>query len=74
MAIVGLDYKVELGDTLTLLARRFLGHDDFDVIYQANRSLIKNPDMIPVGITLKIPINERRQMNFIGQKRPDGFW
>lgn len=44
------------GSRLTLLALKYYGHKAFWVyIYQANKSVIKNPDDIPTGTTIRIP-------------------
>lgn len=44
------------GTRLTRLATKYYGHRDFWVyIYEANRDLIKNPDVLPMGVSIKIP-------------------
>jgi nucleoid DNA-binding protein/nucleoid-associated protein YgaU len=44
------------GNRLTLLALKYYGHKAFWVyIYQANKSVINNPDNIPTGTTIRIP-------------------
>lgn len=44
------------GSRLTLLALKYYGHKAFWVyLYQANKSVIKNPDNIPTGTTIRIP-------------------
>lgn len=44
------------GTRLTRLATKYYGHRDFWVyIYEANRDLIKNPDVLPLGVSIKIP-------------------
>lgn len=44
------------GDRLTILAEKYYGHKDYWVyIYEANRGVIKNPDAVSSGMTLKIP-------------------
>jgi LysM repeat protein len=49
-------YTVRPGDTLSLIAQRFYGNPArWQWILQANRSKIKNPDMIFVGEVLSIP-------------------
>jgi len=52
-------YTVKAGDTLISIAERIYGDDPkrtFQDIYEANKVLIgDNPDLIKVGMTLKIP-------------------
>lgn len=44
------------GDTLKLLARRYFGTPDrFMEIYEANRDVLPNPEVLPIGAELKIP-------------------
>lgn len=44
------------GDRLTLLAEKYYGHKDYWVyIFEANKSVIKNPDAVSAGMRLKIP-------------------
>ena len=49
-------YTVRPGDTLSSIAQRFYGSPkDWQRLYQANRSVIKNPDAIFPGEVLNIP-------------------
>ena len=49
-------YAVHSGDTLSDIARRQYGKAaDWPVLYYANQKTIKNPDIIQVGQTLRIP-------------------
>ncbi|MBV9794424.1 MAG: LysM peptidoglycan-binding domain-containing protein [Actinobacteria bacterium] len=49
-------YTVARGDTLSSIARRFYGHAaDWNRLYQANRSIISDPNTIFVGQVLRIP-------------------
>ena len=52
-------YTVKAGDTLISIAERIYGESSkstFQDIYEANKALIgDNPDLIKVGMTLKIP-------------------
>ena len=49
-------YTVRAGDTLSSIALRFYGSTaDWKVLYQANRSVITNPDVIVPGEVLTIP-------------------
>lgn len=53
---VGRTHQVADGDTLRLLARRYLGSPDrFMEIYEANRDVLPNPEVLPIGAELKIP-------------------
>jgi nucleoid-associated protein YgaU len=52
-------HKVTDGDTLVSLAERFLGSASrANEIYEANRSMIANPQLLPIGIELKIPFQD----------------
>jgi LysM repeat protein len=49
-------YTVESGDTLSKLAKRFLGDTSrYMDIFNINKDQLKDPDMIKVGQRLKIP-------------------
>src|SRR6185312_7434330 len=49
-------HTVRSGDTLSSIAQRFYGHAaDWRLLYQANRSVVHDPDMIFPGEVLKIP-------------------
>jgi nucleoid-associated protein YgaU len=49
-------HRVVDGDTLPKLAERYLGSADrFSEIYEANRDLLQSPDVLPIGLSLKIP-------------------
>ncbi len=49
-------YTVRAGDTLSSIAQRFYGNPaDWQVIFQANRSVIQNPNLIFQGEVLQIP-------------------
>jgi nucleoid-associated protein YgaU len=44
------------GDTLGNLAQRYLGSDDrADEIFAANRDVLKDPELLPIGAVLTIP-------------------
>ncbi len=50
------DYVVQSGDSLSLIAQRFYGsskHANF--IYQSNRDILRSMDDISIGQTLKLP-------------------
>ena len=52
----GKTYTVAAGDSLSKIAKREYGDGNaWNRIYEANRDIIKNPDLIYPGQTLKIP-------------------
>lgn len=54
-------YTVKEGETLTRISLRFYGTKDlWPYIVQHNRDVIKNPDNVPYGTTLRIPELEKR--------------
>jgi LysM repeat protein len=51
-------YTVRAGDTLSSIAQRFYGQAaDWSRLYQANRSVVHNPDMIFPGDVLDVPFD-----------------
>ncbi len=49
-------YTIESGDTLGAIAKRFLGNAmDYPKIFEANREVIKDPDLIYPGQKIRIP-------------------
>jgi nucleoid-associated protein YgaU len=49
-------YIVQKGDSLSKIAKKFYGSaNDWKRIHEANKALIKNPDLIQPGWTLTIP-------------------
>jgi nucleoid-associated protein YgaU len=49
-------YVVKQGDSLSKIAKQEYGNtDDWRRIYDANRDIIKNPDLIYPGQTLRLP-------------------
>lgn len=49
-------YVVKEGDSLSKIAKREYGDaDDWRKIFEANRDVIKDPDLIYPGQTLKLP-------------------
>ncbi|HEY4312202.1 MAG TPA: LysM peptidoglycan-binding domain-containing protein [Pirellulales bacterium] len=49
-------HKIADGDTLSGLAVRYLGSADrYREIYELNREVLANPDLLPIGTELKIP-------------------
>jgi nucleoid-associated protein YgaU len=51
-----ISYTVQSGDTLSAIAKKFLGNaNDYMDIYNANRDQLTDPDKIKPGQVLKIP-------------------
>ncbi len=49
-------YKVKAGDTLSKIAEKIYGDAaKFEVIFEANKDILKNANDIKVGQVLKIP-------------------
>ena len=49
-------YTVQPGDTLSKLAKQFLGNaGDYMKIFNANKDQLSDPNLIKVGQVLKIP-------------------
>lgn len=49
-------YEIQKGDTLSAIAKRFLGNArDYPKIFEANREVIKDPDLIYPGQKIRIP-------------------
>ncbi len=49
-------YTIEAGDSLSKIAKHFYGDaGKWRQIFEANRDVIKDPDMIHPGHTIKIP-------------------
>ena len=49
-------YTVVAGDSLSKIAKKFYGNaNQWKKIFEANTDIIKNPDLIKPGQTLKIP-------------------
>ena len=56
-AAAGKTYVVQKGDSLSKIAKDEYGNaeNDWHKIFEANRDIIKDPDLIYPGQTLKIP-------------------
>ena len=49
-------HKIVDGDTLATLAERYLGDAGRSLeLYEVNRDLLPNPEVLPIGLELKIP-------------------
>ena len=52
----GTTYTVQAGDTLSAIAKKFLGNaNEYMAIFNANRDQLTDPDKIKPGQVLKIP-------------------
>jgi nucleoid-associated protein YgaU len=51
-------YVIEKGDTLSAIAKKYYGKaSDYPRIFEANREVIKDPDMIFPGQKIRIPVD-----------------
>jgi nucleoid-associated protein YgaU len=51
-------YIIKKGDTLSAIAKQFYGKaNDYPKIFEANREVIKNPDLIFPGQKIRIPLS-----------------
>jgi nucleoid-associated protein YgaU len=51
-------YEIVSGDTLSAIAKRYYGKaSEYPRIFEANREVIKNPDLIYVGQKIRIPLD-----------------
>ena len=56
VAGAGTTYTVQAGDTLSAIAKKFLGNaNEYMAIFNANRDQLDDPDKIKPGQVLKIP-------------------
>lgn len=52
--------KIKEGDRLASYARKFYGHKAFWIyIYEENKDIIKDPNNIPIGVEIKIPMPDK---------------
>jgi nucleoid-associated protein YgaU len=50
-------YVIQQGDTLSAVAKKFLGNaNDYPKIFEANREVIKDPNLIYPGQKIRIPL------------------
>ncbi|MDD3080171.1 MAG: HU family DNA-binding protein [Paludibacter sp.] len=64
--------EVKPGSMLTVISERYYGLRDFWVyIYEANKSIIKDPDKIPSGTIVKIPKLDKRLIDKNNQQCVD---
>jgi nucleoid-associated protein YgaU len=53
-------YTIKKGDTLSAIAKREYGKaQEWHAIFEANRDIIKDPDKIFPGQTIKLPVREQ---------------
>lgn len=51
-------YVIQSGDTLSGIAKKYLGNAmDYPKIFEANKEVIKNPDLIYPGQKIRIPLS-----------------
>ena len=51
-------YLIQKGDSLSAIAKRYYGNaNDYPRIFEANREVIKNPDLIYPGQKIRIPMD-----------------
>lgn len=52
-------YTIQSGDSLWAIAQKHLGNgNDYTKIFEANKEVIKNPDLIYPGQKIRIPLGE----------------
>ena len=62
-------HKIIDGDSLALLAERYLGSASrASEIFAANRNVLSQPEILPIGVELKIPRADRAPAQGIPQK------
>ncbi len=50
------EYRIRKSDTLADIAERYLGSSDrAGELFDANRDVLRSPDLLPVGTMLRIP-------------------
>jgi nucleoid-associated protein YgaU len=58
-ASTAFEHKIADGDTLSKLAERYLGRGErYLEIYELNRGILASPDLLPIGLVIKIPPRE----------------
>lgn len=54
------EYRIRKSDTLADIAERYLGSSDrAGELFDANRDVLRSPDLLPVGTMLRIPRQPR---------------
>jgi nucleoid-associated protein YgaU len=55
-------HRIIDGDTLEELAKRYLGSADRSgELFNANRNVLADPKLLPIGVELRIPLTDARQ-------------
>ena len=63
-------HKIIDGDSLALLAERYLGSASRAMeIYEANRNVLAQPEILPIGVELKIPRADQASTQSLSQSR-----
>lgn len=61
---LSIQIKLKNGMRLALLAEQYYGNKVFWVyIYEANKNVIKNPNILPIGVTIDIPAKSMYSIN-----------
>lgn len=64
-------HRIVDGDTLSGLAQRYLGSSKrFTEIFEANRDQLPSPDLLPIGVVLRIPSDDSTQAAKSGLQGP----
>ncbi|MGB6044365.1 MAG: LysM peptidoglycan-binding domain-containing protein [Pirellulales bacterium] len=54
------EHTIVNGDTLSRIAKRYLGNADrHREIYELNRDVLRDPDVLPIGQTIRLPSREQ---------------
>lgn len=66
-----LTHKIADGDTLTTLAARYLGDANrWQQLFDENRDVLSNPDLLPIGRVIRIPQGEPAVKEVVSQVEP----
>jgi phage tail protein X len=59
LKLAAIRHRIVDGDTLEQLSQRYLGcRERAAEIYEVNQSLLKSPDVLPIGVELTIPLGK----------------
>ncbi|HET6883925.1 MAG TPA: LysM peptidoglycan-binding domain-containing protein [Pirellulales bacterium] len=63
-------HRIVDGDTLSGLAARYLGSSKrFNEIFEANRDRLPSPDLLPIGVVLRIPTESAKGAPMAGETK-----